>query len=111
MELNTRVAQGVTILDISGNITADKGAQELSEKVRELVQAGSNRILLDFKDVSYMDSTGVGSLVACYTTVCRNDGRLKLMRLNDRTVRVLEIVKLIPLFDIHKDEAEALRGF
>jgi anti-sigma B factor antagonist len=72
---------------------------------------GQTKILLNLAEVSYIDSSGLGELVAAFTTVSNNGGQLKMLNLTKRVKDLLQITKLYTIFDIHDDEAHALRSF
>ena len=72
---------------------------------------GKNKLLLNLAGVSYIDSSGIGELIANYTTVSRQGGQLKLLKLTDRVQNLLVITKLLTVFDAYEDEAEALKSF
>jgi anti-sigma B factor antagonist len=79
--------------------------------MRKLIRAGFRRILLDTADVTYIDSSGLGELVAAYTNVTNAGGEMKLLNLCKRTDDLLTITKLYTVFDTFEDEAWALRSF
>jgi len=85
--------------------------EELSRLVPELVSAGSSKILLNLKGVKYIDSSGIGELIANYTTVGRGGGQLKLLNLTDKVQDLLVITKLLTVFDVYEEEADALSSF
>jgi anti-sigma B factor antagonist len=110
LEIQERQAGDVTILDMDGKITIGEGSNVLRSAIRRLVQEGKNKILLNLERVSYMDSTGLGELIASYTTVSR-DGQLKLLRLSGKLQDLLVITKLLTVFDVYETESEALASF
>ena len=79
--------------------------------MRELVQGGSRRIILNMADVTYLDSAGIGELVAAYTTVTTAGGQLKLLNLAKRVHDLLNITKLYTIFETFEDEASAIASF
>jgi len=111
MTIDTRTANGVTILDIHGKITIGEGSAEIRNKVRDLLQAGRKQILLNMGDVSYVDSSGIGELVSSFTTVTNQGGDLKLLNLTKKLRELLAITKLLTVFDSYDDEAKALASF
>jgi anti-sigma B factor antagonist len=110
-KLNTREVDGITIVDVSGRITLGEGSSQLRDSLRGLLEAGQKNILLNLSDVTYIDSAGVGELVAGYTTVANRGGNLKLLGLTKRVKDLLQITKLYTVFDVHETEAHALRAF
>ena len=111
MKSSTRQIDGVTIVDLSGRITLGEGSVILRDTVRELTSKGSKKILLNLGDVNYIDSSGIGELVSGFTTVTNSGGQLKLLNLNKRVKDLLQITKLYTVFDVHEDEAGAIRSF
>ena len=110
-KLNTRQVGDVTVIDVSGRITLAEGSSVIRDAVRELTTKGNKKILLNLGDVSYIDSSGIGELVAGYTSVANAGGTLKLLGLTKRVQDLLQITKLYTVFDVHDDEAHALRSF
>jgi anti-sigma B factor antagonist len=101
----------VTVIDVAGRITLGEGSSALRETLRDLVAKNQNKILLNLADVSYIDSSGIGELVSGYTTVTNTGGSLKLLNLNKRVKDLLQITKLYTVFEVHEDEAAAIRSF
>ena len=111
MRIDTRTANGVTILDVHGKITIGEGSAEIRNRVRDLLQSGRKNILLNLSDVSYVDSSGIGELVSCYTTVANQGGRLKLLGLTRKVQELLAITKLLTVFESYEDEHKALASY
>ena len=111
MQTNTRQIGDVIVLDISGRITLGEGNVMLREIVRDLAEQGKKRIVLNLGEVNYIDSSGVGELVKAHTTVRNKGGELKLANLNKRVQDLLQMTKLSAVFDIQKDEANAIKSF
>lgn len=110
-KLNTRQVDGVTVVDVSGRITLGEGSSQLRDLLRDLLDAGQKNILLNLSEVTYIDSAGIGELVAGYTTVASRGGTVKLLGLTNRVKDLLQITKLYTVFDVHETEAHALRAF
>ena len=106
-----RQAGDVTILDMSGSIRIGEGSVAMRDAVRRLLSDGKKKVLLNLGGVNYMDSSGVGELIANYTSVSRDGGQLKLLNLTDKIQNLLVITKLLTVFDVYEDEAEALSSF
>jgi anti-sigma B factor antagonist len=111
LEVKERQAGDVTILDLSGEVRIGEGAVSLRDSIRNLSDQGKKKVLLNLAGVKYMDSTGVGELIANYTTVTKQGGQLKLLSLTDRIQNLLVITKLLTVFDSYDNEAEALKSF
>ena len=111
VKLNTRQVGDVSVVDVAGRITLGEGSSALRDLLREMVGKGQKSILLNLGDVSYIDSSGIGELVSGFTTVTNSGGQLKLLNLNKRVKDLLQITKLYTVFDVHEDEAGAIRSF
>src|SRR5579864_7852141 len=101
----------VTVMDISGRIVLGEASSSLRDALRDLVTHGDKKILLNLGDVSYIDSSGVGELVAGFTTVTNRGGQLKLLNLTKRVQDLLQITKLYTVFEVYDNEAHAIRSF
>jgi anti-sigma B factor antagonist len=112
-ELNIRERQAgdVTILDMDGKITIGEGSVALRSAVRRLIEENKKKILLNLANVGYVDSSGIGELVSSFTTVQREGGQLKLLKLTQKIRDLLGITKLLTVFDSFDDESEALNSF
>jgi anti-sigma B factor antagonist len=111
LDVSERQAGDVTILDLTGEVRLGDSSVALRNSTRKLADVGKKKILLNLADVKYIDSTGIGELIASYTTVTRQGGQLKLLNLTDRIQNLLVITKLLTVFDSYDDEAEALKSF
>lgn len=110
-KITTRQVDAVTVLDVSGKITLGEGSSALRDALHAAVAAGNKKILLNLGEVNYIDSSGIGELVAGFTSVSNAGGQLKLLNLTKRVQDLLQITKLYTVFDVHDDEAHALRSF
>jgi len=111
MKIASRDVNGVTILDLSGRITLGEGSVQLRDTVRSLVAKGNKKIIFNLADVNYMDSSGLGELVTAYTSLKNQGGELKLINLTKRIQDLMQITKLVTVFDIKDTEAAALAAF
>ncbi|HKE55997.1 MAG TPA: STAS domain-containing protein [Pyrinomonadaceae bacterium] len=111
LEVKERQAGDVTILDMSGAVRIGEGSVALRDNIRRLAEEGKKKMLLNLAGVSYVDSSGIGELIANYTTVKRQGGQLKLLNLTDRIQNLLVITKLLTVFDSYDNETEALKSF
>jgi len=111
METGTRQIGDVTVIDVRGRITLGEGNVMLREIVRDLADAGNKRIILNLSEVNYVDSSGLGELVKAHTTIRNKGGELKLANLSKRMQELLHMTRLSSVFDIHEDEALALKTF
>jgi anti-sigma B factor antagonist len=106
-----RPAGAVTVLDLAGRLTIDGGAQRLKDTINALVARGRTRILVNLHDVPYIDSGGLGQLVASYGSVVKSGGALKLLHTSARNHHLLVITHLVTVFDSFDSESDALRSF
>lgn len=111
LDVKERQAGDVTILDLNGSVRMGEGAVSLRNAIRGLVEQGKKKILLNLGGVKNIDSSGIGELIANYTTVSRDGGQLKLLNLTDKIQNLLVITKLLTVFDSYDNEAEALNSF
>jgi anti-sigma B factor antagonist len=111
MEITERTVDAITILDLTGKLTIGKGAQLLKDKSESLVFQGRNRVIVNLAAVPYIDSGGLGQLVACYTTLAKAGGRLKLLNMNKKNHDLLSITKLVAVFDTFDTEREAIESY
>lgn len=111
MHVEIRQKQDVMILDLKGRLTAGLGEQILHDAIDELLAENRRKILLNLSDVAYLDSAGVGELVAGLKTSRRFGAQLKLLNLGERVYSTLEMARLLPTFETFRDEDEAVRSF
>ena len=111
LSINQRQAGDVTVLDLDGEVRIGDSSTALRGAIRNLVTAGNQKILLNLAGVKYIDSSGIGELIANYTTVGRGGGQLKLLNLTEKVQDLLVITKLLTVFDVYDNEADALGSF
>ena len=112
-----RNAGDVTVLDLNGRISlvealvSGSSAVRLQEVVRDLVQKGARKVLLNLRHVTYVDSSGLGELVACMTTVQNHQGELRMSSATPRIVDLLKMTHMHSVLQYHDEEATAVQGF
>ncbi len=111
MEIQVREKNSIPIIDIKGKLTMTNGAERLRETIDSLLANDRKNILINLSDMEYIDSTGVGEMVASLKTVENLGGKLKLFNLKDQAKRTFSIALLLPAFDISEDEEQALSKF
>lgn len=111
MKSKVRDAGNVRVMDLEGKITIGSGDIQLRQLVEEALGAGHNKILLNLKGVSHIDSSGIGEMVGCYTTVTRRGGAMKLVNLTPKINDILQVTQLITVFDVFDNETEAVASF
>jgi anti-sigma B factor antagonist len=111
MTITERKSGDVTILDVEGKILLGEGDVQLKRKIDELIERKETKLVVNLANVPYMDSGGLGEIVRSYTTVKRAGGELKLLNATKRISDLLTITKLITVFEMHDDEAAAVKSF
>ncbi len=111
MKITERSVGGVTVLDLEGKIVLGEGDDVLRDKVREVIAAGRRKVLLNLAAVPYVDSAGLGELVRCHTRMVRTDGNIKLLHLTSRMRDLLQITKLVTVFETFESEDSAIASF
>ncbi len=111
MNATIRQTGEVSVVDLSGRITIGEGDMVLRERVQELLENGQRQILLNLEKVPYMDSSGIGELIAGYKHANEKSGSLKLLNPSDRVDELLRLTRLHEVFDTFRDEQAALGSF
>jgi len=111
MNLDLREKDGVSILVLGGQLTGGGDDEQFREAIDTLLAAGRNQILVDFSDITFMDSAGMGELVSGHRTVERFGGALKILNPNKRIHNSLTMAKLLPIFEIYDDEDQAVESY
>jgi anti-sigma B factor antagonist len=111
LSIGAREVSHVTILDLRGRIVLGDEIDELRSAIRNLIDEGKKKIILNLADVDYIDSSGVGALVGGFTAVRNAGGELKLLNLSQKVHDVLHVTKLYTVFDIRDDEFHAVKSF
>src|SRR5215208_4267021 len=111
IKLEERHIGRVTMLDIVGRLTMSQPAQRLKDKINSLISQGRTQIVLNLAAVPYIDSAGLGQLVASYGSVLKAGGALKLLNVGARNQELLSITRLLTLFESFDSEAEAVQSY
>ncbi len=110
LEITESLHEGVVILALKGRLTAGESSA-LREKVDQAIAAGHLNVIFDLTHVDYLDSTGLGGMVICYTTLKRHGGALKLVNPNKRNVELLALTKLHTIFEVFIEPQDAVNSF
>ncbi|MCC6539710.1 MAG: STAS domain-containing protein [Bryobacterales bacterium] len=110
LSLTRREREGVVILDLNGRLVAGEESTLLRDQIKELAAAPVN-VILNLAAVDYIDSTGLGGLVICFTTVRKAGGTIKLLNLSRRNIELLVLTKLETVFEVFTDEQDAINSF
>jgi len=110
LRMSTRSVEGVMVVDCSGRIVFGEESATLRDTVKKLLTQ-SPRLVLNLAEVNYIDSGGLGTLVSLYTTARNASGALKLARLTQRVVDLLQLTKLVSIFEVFETEQLAAQSF
>jgi anti-sigma B factor antagonist len=110
MKLSTRTVDGILVVDCSGRIIFGEESANLRDTLRDLIPQ-NKRIILNLSGVNYIDSGGLGTLVALYTSARNSGGSIKLANLTQRVGDLLQVTKLLTVFDVYDSEERALESF
>jgi anti-anti-sigma factor len=111
LEIQQHEREGVTVLEMKGRITLGKESTAMREKVAELISGDVRNLVFNLAGVDYIDSTGLGALVMCVTTMRKAAGNVKLVNLNRRNIELLVMTRLATCFEIFTDEGDAVGSY
>ena len=111
LKITTREVDGVTVAALDGRIVLGEESNALREKVKSLVAEGKKKIVLNMNNITFIDSAGLGTLVASHHSAKAQGASLKLCHLGTKFQEVLQITKLMTIFDVYNSEAEAVSSF
>jgi len=110
LRISTRTIDGVLIVDCNGRLVFGEESANLRDTVKKLISENKN-IVLNLSGVSYIDSGGLGTLVALYTSAQTNGGKIKLASLTPRVGDLLQVTKLVTIFEVYDNEEQAVQSF
>jgi len=111
VSLSTRIVEGVAVIDIFGQLKLGTGTSKVRDTVQELLRDGHKKILLNMAEILHVDSSGVGELVGCYTSVRNQGGELKLLNLSKNVRNLLQVTRLYTVFDVQEDLHQAVKSY
>lgn len=111
LKMTTRETEGAVLLELRGRLVCGPGCDALHRMVHELLAANKNNIVLVLDEITYCDSSGLGCLVAVFTTIQKWKGKLRLVSPSQRLQEVLDLTRLSSVFEIYASTAEALASF
>lgn len=111
LRINETESSGVTVLTLSGRVTLGEESSQLRARLKDLMATGKTRVVLDLADVSYIDSAGLGTLVAGYTSARNQGAGMKLANLTKKFDEQLHITKLVTVFDVYDSVGDAVKSF
>ena len=111
LDIRERTIEEVTIFDVRGRLTGGENVTMLRDHIKRYLEGGNCRVILNLAEVDYIDSSGLGALVICYTSTKKAGGALKLLKLSLRNIELLILTKLTTVFEIFQDEQDAVNSF
>jgi anti-sigma B factor antagonist len=111
LQINERTTGDVTILDLKGRVVLGEGDDPFRQRIEALIKRGSLKIILNLREVTYIDSAGVGVMVGRLVALRKLGGDIRLINLVQRNLRVMTITKLVSVFETFESEEEAVRSF
>jgi anti-sigma B factor antagonist len=111
VNITRREVDQIIILDLEGRLTAGPNSSDLRERIVQLSGEGRQNVLLNLGDCEFIDSTGLGTMVVCYTALQKQGGALKLENLSKRHIQLLVLTKLTTIFEIFDNERDAINSF
>ena len=111
LEIQQSEREGIVILEMKGRLTVGPEATALRDRIAELAKAGSVNVIVNLEHIAYIDSTGLGALVMCATSLRKQGGNMKLLHLNRRNIELLVMTKIATVFDLFTDEQDAVNSY
>ena len=111
LEIQGKQVEGVTVLQLIGRVTLGEESNQLRTALKDVLSQGKTRLVLDLAEVSYIDSAGLGTLVAGFTSAQNQGANLKLANLTKRISEQLYITKLVTVFDVYETVDDAVKSF
>jgi len=111
LQLDVKEVQGVKVLSLTGRVTLGEESSQLRSKIKELLSEGNKRLVLDLGAVSYVDSAGLGTLVAGYTSARNEGGEIRLANVTKKLGELLSITKLLTVFSVYDSVDDAVNSF
>lgn len=111
MKIEKRQSGNVTILDLKGKILFGDGIDELRQSINQAIKANEKQLVLNFAEVPYLDSTGLGEVVRSYTTLKKEGGAVKIANLTNKVKDLMMVTKLITVFETFNSENDAVKSF
>jgi anti-sigma B factor antagonist len=109
--VSVRQAGNISIVDLDGRVTLREGASQMRDAIKQLAQEGAKNILVNFQDVSYLDSAALGELVSAHVSVTNAGGRIKLMHVPSVVKHLMQVTRIDTVFGTYEDEEPALESF
>lgn len=111
MKFKSRTEGDVVVLELKGGLEGGPDSYQLKDEVRQLLEKGDRKFLVNLDRVDYVNSTGIGIIASVFSSITNAGGQMKICNANDKVSRVMMVTKLLEVFDSHKLEEEALQAF
>lgn len=111
MKIGERFHGDVAVLKISGNLMSGPESGELHQAVKTIIEKGYLKVVIDLSDVKWMNSSGIGALMASYSSLAAKNGKIRLVGVTEKIESLLVVTRLIKTFDTFKMVEDALVGF
>jgi anti-sigma B factor antagonist len=111
LRIDESESEGITVLTLSGRVTLGEESSQLRTRIKDVLGKGKTRLILDLADVGYIDSAGLGTLVAGFTSAQNQGASMKLANLTKKFREQLNITKLVTVFDVYDSVADAVKSF
>jgi anti-sigma B factor antagonist len=111
LEIIEKDSNGVTVLSLAGRVVLGDESNQLRTKLKDLLASGKKKVVLDLAEVKYIDSAGLGTLVAGYSSAQNQGASVKLANLTKKFDEQLHITKLVTVFDVYATADEAIKSF
>lgn len=111
LTIQDRDKEGIRILDLKGRLTVGEEVSRFRDRLKAETAAGRSRIILNLQETDYIDSTGLGTLVTCFSSLRKAGGALRMLNLNRRNIELLILTKLTTVFELFDDEQDAVNSF
>jgi anti-sigma B factor antagonist len=111
LKISNREVNGISVVELAGRIVLGEESNAMREQVKGLLAAGKKKIVLNMDNITYIDSAGLGTLVAAHHSARSQGASLKLSNLGSKFQEILQVTKLLTVFEVHDSEAAAIRSF
>jgi anti-sigma B factor antagonist len=111
LKITSNEVEGVSLVALNGRIILGEESTALREKLKSLIAAGNKKIVLNMSEVTYIDSSGLGALVAAHLSAQTAGASIRLCNLGQKFHEVMQMTKLLTVFDVYDTEAAAVASF
>lgn len=111
MKFNSRKVDDVYVFDLSGSLEGGPDSFKIRDAVKEVIDKGGRKFLLNLDKVNFVNSTGVGIITAVYTSIANADGKMKISNANEKISRVMMVTRLLDVFESYYHEQDAIKAF